>query len=105
MWKANGINIQMAEGDFGIPLNVTVRGVTISQADSLKFSFKNRVNGSLILEKEYSAIENATALVLSEAESNLFHVGKYVYSVDWYQNGIFMCNIVPQGILEVVGKV
>ena len=104
MWKVFGDNLQMAEGDFGIPLNVTVRGVTGSQTDSLKFNFKNRVNGAAILEKEYSLTENATALILSEAESNLFHVGQYVSSVDWYQNGVFMCNIIPIGVFKVVNK-
>ena len=104
MWKAFGNNISMVEGDFGFPLPVTFTGATVTAADSLKYVFKNTVNGDTILEKEIIPVDNVGALELTEAESALFPVGQYVYRLDWYQDGEFMCNIVPAGIFKVVEK-
>jgi hypothetical protein len=104
MWKVYGINLSMAEGDFGIPLPVTVTGATLTVSDTFKFTFKSRVNGVVILEKEFAPASNSFVLELTEAESALFPVGKYVYSADWYQDGVFLCNIVPMGIFKVVDK-
>lgn len=104
MWKVFGNSISMAEGDFGIPLPATVKGATLTASDIIKFTFKSRVNGVVILEKEFAPASNSFVLELTEAESDLFPVGKYVYSADWYQNGIFLCNIVPCGLFKVVDK-
>lgn len=105
MWAVNGNDLQMAEGDFGIQLPVTVNGTTLGNGDALKFTFKTRKNGQTILEKNFSEIEqNTVNLELSEEESALFPVGFYVYSLDWYQNGIFMCNIVLCSPFKVVDK-
>lgn len=94
----------MAEGDYGIQLPITISGATVTALDSLRFSFKNRMNGNAILEKTLFPVENVTALVFTEAESELFSVGQYVYKADWYQDGVFMCNIIPSGIFKVVDK-
>lgn len=104
MWKAMGRNISMAEGDFGISLPARVIGATVSTSDSIKFTFKTHMNGTTILEKDCVPADNAVTLVFSEAESGLFTVGNYVYKADWYQNGVFMCNIVPCGLFKVVDK-
>ena len=57
-----------------------------------------------VLTKEYTPTDNAAALELTEAESALFSVGEYFYSLDWYQLGEFLCNIVPIVTLKVVDK-
>lgn len=106
MWDAAGTAISMAEGDFGIKLPVEVEGATISAADSLRFTIKDRVDGELILEKDYTNVqENTVELELTEAETALLPVGKYAYRLDWYQNGNFMCNVIPNSVLRVVNKV
>lgn len=104
MWNVLGKNLSMAEGDYGVPLPILVVGAELTASDSLKFIFKSKVNGSAILEKEYVPVDNALTLELTEAETALFSVGQYVYSVDWYQSGVFNCNIIPMGILRVVDK-
>lgn len=105
MWDVSGNSLKMAEGDFGIILPVTVKGTTLASGDSLRFTFKDKKNGTEILTKEYPNIEDNTVdLVLTETESLKLPVGKYVYSVDWYQEGNFMCNIVECGDLEVGDK-
>lgn len=104
-WKASGNTISMAEGDFGIALPGTIHGIEFSASDSIRFTFKDVVDGHTILTKEFSNISNDTVyLILTEAESSLFSVGKYVYSLDWYQDGVFMCNIIPVGNFKVVNK-
>lgn len=105
MWVVTRNDLQMAEGDYGIELPVTVNGTTLTEHDSLKFVFKTRKNGNTILEKEYSDIsENTVNLEFTEAESALFPVGVYVYSLDWYQDGVFLCNIILCSPFKVVDK-
>lgn len=95
----------MSEGDYGIKLPFSVSGTTLQAGDSIRFTFKDKPNGATILEKEYTSFaQNAADLELTEAESALFPIGTYVYSLDWYQDGNFMCNIIPLGIFKVVDK-
>lgn len=105
MWAVSEYNLSMAEGDFGVALPVEIIGTTLGEQDSIKLTFKTSVNGDVILEKTYDGItDNTVNLELTEAEAALFPVGGYVYSIDWYQAGNFMCNIVPSASLKVVDK-
>lgn len=103
MWYVNGNNISMTEGDFGIELPITVHGVTLGEQDSIKFTIKS--GDATIIEKDFSDISHNTInLDLTEAESALLPVGLYSYVLDWYQNGVFMCNIIPSGRFVVGDK-
>ena len=104
MWEVINNNISMTEGDFGIELPFTIEDTNVSSVDSIKFTFKNRINGTTILEKDFPFSNNASALIFTEAESALFTVGLYVFSADWYYNGRFLCNVIPTGIFRVVEK-
>lgn len=104
-WEVSGINIEMAEGDYGVMLPVTVTGTTLAAGDALRFTFKDKLNGNVILVKEFSEItENTVNLELTEQETALFPVGDYVYSLDWYQSGNFMCNIIKCSAFRVGDK-
>lgn len=105
MWRVSGNTLTAAEGDYGIQLPITVSGTTLTSSDTLKFTFKGATNGTTVLEKELAPTNNTVNLEFTAAESELFEVGVYVYSLDWYQNGIFMCNLIPKGIFKVVDKV
>lgn len=48
-WSGTFNKLQMAEGDFGIGVPFTIHDVTIGENDSLKFTFKETVNGETIL--------------------------------------------------------
>ena len=105
MWKVNGSVITMVEGDFGLALPITISGATFTAADEVRFTVKTAVNGNTVLEKVFEDILNNTAsLELTEEESAALPVGKYVYCIDWYQDGVFLCNIVPVAAFEVVEK-
>lgn len=106
MWGANGTNLTMAEGDFGISLPFTFTGVTFAAGDAVKMIVKAD-NGSTetLVEKTVSDLTDGFALELTEAETTLLSVGSYVYSLDWYRDGVFMCNLVPCGLWKVVDKV
>lgn len=105
MWMVSGNSLSMAENDYGIQLPVTVNGVDLGNQDSIKITIKDRINGTTVLEKEYTEFsKNTFNLELTEQESALFSVGAYVYSLDWFQNGSFMCNIVPSASFRVVDK-
>lgn len=103
-WSVIVNNISMAEGDFGVELPITVTGATFTNADVLRITFKDKMNGTTILEKEYSPADGAINLVFTEEESTLFPIGSYVYALDWYQNGEFMYNIISCATLKVVDK-
>lgn len=103
MWNVNKNDLSMAEGDYGIQLPVTIEGATLGQGDAIKFVFKKSVDGELVLEKTYSSFDQNTAyLEFTAAESALFPIGTYVYRMDWYQNGVFLCNIIPSAKFKVV---
>ena len=105
MWYVSENNLQMAEGDYGLKLPVTITGTTFGAGDAVKIIFKDQKNGTTILSKDYGSIQqNTVNLEFTEAETALFPVGTYVYSLDWYQGGNFMCNIIPVGTLKVVDK-
>lgn len=105
MWRVNGTTIRMSEGDHGIALPVTVTGVTLGSSDSLKYIFKDGKNMNVLLTKNFDTIvSNSVNLELTEAESALFTPGEYVYSLDWYQAGSFMCNLIEVGSFIVGDK-
>ena len=105
MWNVSGTTLIMTEGDYGIKLPVTISGTTLAAGDSVKLIFKAKQNGDELLVKDFDSItDNTVELELTEAEAALFSVGSYVYSLDWYQDGNFMCNIIPSAILKVVDK-
>ena len=96
----------MVEGDYGIALPIEITGTTLGSADSIKITFKSVFNGSVVLEKDFGSItDNTVELQFTKAESGLFHVGSYLYSLDWYQDGRFMCNIIAAARFEVVDKI
>lgn len=105
MWVVSGLQIQMAEGDYGVLLPVTISGATFDEHDVVRVTFKTDMNGETILEKDYNNLsENTFNIELTEAESSRFPVGWYCYSIDWYQDGNFLCNIVPYASFRVVDK-
>lgn len=105
MWLVKGNDLQMAEGDYGVKLPVTINGTELGEDDSLKFTFKTHKNGDVIFEKEYNDIvDNTIYFEFTQSESAKFPVGVYIYSLDWYQNDIFMCNIILCSTLKVVDK-
>lgn len=105
MWVVSSQDLKMTEGDFGIKLPVEIIGTTLGNLDSIKFTLKTARNGETILEKSFSDIsDNTVDLELTEQESQSLKVGGYVYTLDWYQSGVFMCNIIPCANFKVVDK-
>lgn len=105
MWEVYKTTLQMVEGDFGLALPFDVKGTDITANDVLRFTFKDKLNGETLLTKEYTNIQqNSASLEFTEAESALFPVGDYVYSLDWYQDGLFMGNLVKCAAFKVVEK-
>lgn len=103
MWNVNGITLNMTEGDWGVKLPVTVTGATFTANDSIRIKIQR--DETTIIEKEYTNItQNTFDLEFTEAESALLPVGSYLYSLDWYQDGAFMCNIIPSGMFLVGDK-
>ena len=105
MWASNGLEMVMTEGDFGIQIPITIHDVTFSANDELQLTIKKKRNGDTIITKTYENITNNTIqLELTEEESALLPTGLYIYVLDWYQDGAFLCNLVPSSIFKVVDK-
>ncbi len=106
MWKADGCSLQMTAGDYGVALPFELKGITISEQDSIKIVVKSETCGTKLIEKDFQSIEdNIVNLLFTKEESSKLQVGGYKYRLDWYQDGIFMCNIISDGTLRVVKKV
>ena len=104
-WNVTGQKLSMTEGDYGIALPVEISGTTLGAQDSIKITFKTAINGEVVFTKEFVGIvDNTVTLELTAEESELLPVGAYVYCLDWYQDGNFMCNIIPSASLSVVDK-
>lgn len=105
MWAVNGQALKMTEGDWGVELPITINGVTFANNDEVLLTVKDDNNGNTILTKTFTNIQqNKVNFVLTEEESDLLPVGTYVYSLDWYQDGTFLCNIIPTATIRVVDK-
>ena len=105
-WKVDGNKLQMTVGDFGVKLPVTISDITISQSDSFRFKFVDAANKNQILVKDFSSFQdNRLYLEFTAEERSLFVVGYYLYSLDWFENGNFMCNLIDEGSFKVVKKV
>ena len=105
MWKVDGVHISMTEGDYGIELPINVSGTTISATESALWTVKNKKNGTTVLTKTITNItQNRIVITLTEEESALLVAGVYVYSLDWYKDGVFLCNIIPDATFRVVDK-
>ena len=103
MWKADGNNIQMTVGDYGIKLPISVSSITVGQYDEMRFKIANQ--NAAILELTFSNIsDNTIDLELTAEQSAKLRVGSYIYSLDWYQNGSFMCNLIERALFKVVAK-
>ena len=105
MWIVSGREISMTEGDYGIQLPIKVNGITFGSNDEVLFTLKYRMNGDTVFTKSFANVsQNTINLEITAGESALLGVGAYVYSLDWLQSGMFMCNIVPSASFRVVEK-
>lgn len=105
MWAAIGTNLKMTEGDFGVPVVFSVNGVDFTGSDSIKLTVKDAVNGTEKFNKVITGVSgNTFQMMLSQAESGQLTVGQYVYSLDWYINNVFNCNLVSASSFTVIDK-
>lgn len=102
MWNACGNDIQMTAGDYGITLPITITGVSLTSADEIRLAIKSR--SATVLEKVMTPEDNTVELLLTAEESETLTPGAYTYNLDWYQDGVFMCNIVVGGRFVVIAK-
>lgn len=110
MWNTKykgSSDITMCEGDYGVQLPFVVSGITIDSGDSVLVTIKEEKNGDAIIEKTFTSIaDNTVDFVLTESESALLTAGTtYVYSMDWYSNGVFMYNLINNAKLKVEDKI
>lgn len=106
-WIVRGNDLTMIKRDFGVALQVKINGVTLGAQDTIRFTINKGIDGETVCVKEYTGIieDNTVSLEFSEEDTAKLDVGTYAYSLDWYQNGSFMDNIVPDAPFRVVKKV
>lgn len=104
MWIVKAREIQMTAGDYGVELPISISGVTLGASDSILFTLKS-AHYTTVLTKTFTNIQNNTVgLVLTSADSESLLAGDYIYTLDWYQSGQFMCNLVEGAAFKVVAK-
>lgn len=104
----NPLGIEMVEGDFGLVLPIIIEsdsGTIFGSEDEFTIKIFKSINTEPIINKTYSNITNNTIdFELTESESLLLPVGIYYYDLDWYENGVFMCNILAKENYVVLEK-
>ena len=107
MFIVNDLKINMTEGDYGIVLPITLitDEETITSDDSFVIKIFEEINGEPLVTKNYTDIQdNTIEFSLTEEETILLPVGSYYYDLDWYQNDVFMNNLIAKEYYEVVEK-
>ena len=105
MFRSFGNELHMTEGDYGVGLPLTVRGLSFGSADWLRFAVKAAPNGETLLEKSFADIDdNRVTLTLTAAESALLPPGRYVWTLDWLQEDSFLCCLMPGAAFVVEDK-
>ena len=105
MWVVSGREIRMTEGDYGVTLPIAISGVTLGAGDSILFTLKKEFYRDTVFTVEFTNItDNTVNLNLTSAQSEALTVGNYIYNLDWYQSGTFMCNLVNGASFKVVAK-
>ena len=109
MWDVknkNSADISMIEGDFGLALPYSIVGFPVSPLDDIRITVKTEKNGDAVVEKIFHADDEGTVeLEFTEAESALLMPGNYLYTLDWYSDGVFMATIINGAKLKVEDKV
>ena len=101
MFEVNEGNkkIEMTEGDFGItlPIEINIEGTELSSTDKFVFKIFKEINKEPIIEKVFENITNNTIeLKFTEEESKKLEVGSYYYDLDWFQEDVFLSNILAR---------
>lgn len=99
--------ITMTEGDFGIvlPIEIDTEGTELTNNDKFVFKIFKEINGQAIIEKVFENITNNTIeLSFTQEESKQLDIGDYYYDLDWYQEDVFLSNILAKKRLKVSDK-
>lgn len=106
MFEAKNTKIEMTEGDYGIvlPIELEIEG-ELAPVDKFSFKIFKEINEEPIIEKVFSNITNNTIeFQLTKEESELLGVGTYYYDIDWYQENLFLNNIIAEAKFKVLEK-
>lgn len=85
MFKVEGLDIEMFEGDFGEVLPMTVINGEVLEHDILKFIIKDS-SFNTIIDKELNVENNAFDFSLTEEETKLLPSGTYSWGLKQYRN-------------------
>lgn len=97
--------IEITEGDFGTVLPITISGIELTGDDKLSLKIFKEIDGEPIITKVFENIVNNTLeLKFTEEESKKFEVGDYYYDLDWYQEDMFLSNILDSKKFTVKDK-
>lgn len=93
----------MIQGDYGVGLDIGLKGMTINSSDSVKISIKQ--NGTAVVTKTFTNIQDSTiTLQLTSSDAEALTPGLYLYDMDWYQDGVFQDTIIHNAEFRVVKK-
>ena len=97
--------IEMTEGDFGIVLPISISGIELNSSDKVELKIFEEIDGEPIITKTFeNIVGNTLELKFTEEESKLFEVGSYYYDLDWFQDGVFLSNILRARTFKVNEK-
>lgn len=99
--------ITMTEGDFGIvlPIEIDTDRTELTSNDKFVFKIFKEINSEAIIEKVFENITNNTIeLSFTREESEKLEIGDYYYDLDWFQEDVFLSNILRKKKFKVNDK-
>ena len=99
MFKIQGKDIQMNQGDFGIELPMIISNVLSS--DKIEFEIYE-ANENNIIKKPLTYRNERFIFVLTEEETNKLNEKTYLYKVVQYREDVLQNTINEDSLFEVV---
>lgn len=96
--------IKIVEGDYGVEYRLNIINGTPSPDDSFLFTIKD-LKGKTLVSKGYTNVTTHIPLMLTKQESDLLDANTYLYSIDWYKNGVFQSSVINGDMFIVEKKV
>lgn len=100
MFKVEGLDIEMFEGDFGEILPMTIINGDIVEGDVLRFIIKKDTLQEII-NKELEVINNSFNFSLTEQETKLLPSGTYSWGLRQYRDNTLIDTLTGNNYFRV----
>lgn len=100
MFKVEGLDIEMFEGDFGEKLPMNIIEGDILEDDVLKFIIETSSHNEII-NKEVEVSDNSFNFSLKKQETSLLKAGNYLWGLKQYRDDLLVDTLTANNKFKV----